>query len=576
MVLYLSATGDTKYVAELLAKKLGDESLDLIKRIRNNDNSVIRSKKPFVICAPIYVSYIPIFLKDFLSRQKFAGNRKVYFVFTSGGGHSGAAGAAAENIVRRKNMLFMGYADVAMPNNYMALKFIPAPSEEKINALLNDARYTILRTAHAIAQGKKIRTRHITYAESLATKALADFWKKHMQPSKAFYTTDKCIGCGKCVSVCPLNNIVLDNGRPVWKASCAHCMACIGNCPVEAIEYGSITQTKPKYNVRKYTGKNSNSSGTALLRRSGFVSLRPVDNFYQSSLFFPMPVVLVSTLTDDGKTTCGPYSLIAPFYVAGKDYYAFMLECRNSSNTAQNLIKNKKCVINFLPDDGGIFKECVRLGWPGDTPAEKMKDFAFHLEEGHRKAEDPAGAYPKVISEAVQAVECTWVDTLDGAQDDMPLAENADHYELEKYHDFNGITSPYGAHFVLKIEKILMKQKYRDAVVNGVRPADFPPLPVDYGYRDSKNFWYHKHSRMIPELLPQRQTTLSSVRYAADRLQTDVTFTDAALERIANVPRIFLPTVLKGCVKWAEENNVKVIDVKEMEIINDKRSKEKS
>ena len=34
--------------------------------------------------------------------------------------------------------------------------------------------------------------------------------------------------------------------------------------------------------------------------------------------------------------------------------------------------------------------------------------------------------------------------------------------------------------------------------------------------------------------------------------------------------------ILKGCVKWAEENNVKVIDVKEMEIINDKRSKEKS
>ena len=81
---------------------------------------------------------------------------------------------------------------------------------------------------------------------------------------------------------------------------------------------------------------------------------------------------------------------------------------------------------------------------------------------------------------------------------------------------------------------------------------------------------------MIPELLPQRQTTVSSVRYAADRLQTDVRFTDEALGKIANVPRIFLPTVLKNCVKWAEENNVKVIDVKEMEIINDKRSKEKS
>ena len=137
---------------------------------------------------------------------------------------------------------------------------------------------------------------------------------------------------------------------------------------------------------------------------STFQELRIVDNFYQTSLFYPMPAVLVSTLTDDGKTTCGPYSLLSPFYVAGKPYYAFMLECRNSSNTAQNLIKHKKCVINFLPDDRKSFKEMVRLGWPGDTPAEKMKDFRFHLEDGLRKAEDPEGTYPQVITEAVQAV----------------------------------------------------------------------------------------------------------------------------------------------------------------------------
>ena len=308
---------------------------------------------------------------------------------------------------------------------------------------------------------------------------------------------------------------------------------------------------------------------------STFQELRIVDNFYQTSLFYPMPAVLVSTLTDDGKTTCGPYSLLAPFYVAGKPYYAFMLECRNSSNTAQNLIKHKKCVINFLPDDRKSFKEMVRLGWPGDTPAEKMKDFRFHLEDGLRKAEDPESTYPQVITEAVQAVECTWVDTLDNAQDDGPIPEGMDHYELSKYHDFNGITTPYGAHFVLKIDKILMKEQYRNAIINGVKSWDFPHLPVDYGYRDSKNFWYHKHRRLLPELLPQRQTTVASVRYAADRLQTDVQFTDAALEKLVKVPRVFLPTALKGCVKWAEENGVKVIDVREMEIINDKRSKEK-
>ena len=308
---------------------------------------------------------------------------------------------------------------------------------------------------------------------------------------------------------------------------------------------------------------------------SKFKELRPVDNFYQTSLFFPMPAVLVSTLTKDGVTTCGPYSLLFPFYVAGKEHYAFMLECRNSSNTAQNIILNKKCVINFLPDDRKTFKELVRLGWPGDSPTEKMKDFRFHLEDGLRKTEDPDGMYPQVVSEAVQAVECTWMDALDGADKDGLLPEGTDHYELEKYHDFNGITTPYGAHFVLRIDKILMKERYWNAIVKGVKSADFPPLPVDYGYRDSKNFWYHKHRRVLPELLPQRQTTVDSVRYAADRLQTDVVFTDAALAKLVKVPRVFLPTVLKGCVRWAEENQVKIIDEREINIINDKRAKEK-
>lgn len=308
---------------------------------------------------------------------------------------------------------------------------------------------------------------------------------------------------------------------------------------------------------------------------SSFKDLRVVDNFYQTSLFFPMPVVLIGTLTDEGKTTFGPYSLLAPFYVAGKDYYAMLLECRNSSNTAQNLIKHKKCTINFLPDDRKYFKETVRLGWPGDKPEEKMKDFNLKLEDGLRKEEDPAGTYPQVIKQAFQVIECTWVDTLDNAQDTRPLNAGEDHYDLETYHDFNGITTPFGAHFVLRIDHILMKKRYYNTIVNGVKASGFPRVPVDYGYRDSKNFWYTKHRRPIPELLPMRETTVASVRYAADRLQTDIEFTDEALAMLVKVPRVFLPTVLKGCVKWAEENNVKKIDVQEMQTINDKRSKEK-
>lgn len=306
---------------------------------------------------------------------------------------------------------------------------------------------------------------------------------------------------------------------------------------------------------------------------SSFKDLRIVDNFYQTSAFFPMPTVLIGTLTEEGLTTLGPYSLVQPYYIAGKDYYAMLLCCRNSSNTAQNLLRNGKCTINFITDKKKYFKEAVRLGFPGDKPEEKMKNCIFNFEEGLMAKEHPEEKFPQVITEAYQSFECTWMRNLDNADKDKPGC--LDGYE-GPYHDFNGITSKFGAHFILRIDKILMKPKYYDAIVEGVKAGSFPPVPVDYGYRDSKNFWYTRFRRPRAELLPIREASLESVRYAADRIDDKIKFTDEACAMMIKVPRIFLPTALKGCVAWARENGVTLITAEHMKIINDKRSKEKN
>ncbi|MBO5907282.1 MAG: hypothetical protein J6Q85_03940 [Clostridia bacterium] len=305
---------------------------------------------------------------------------------------------------------------------------------------------------------------------------------------------------------------------------------------------------------------------------SSFENLRIVDNFYQTSLFFPMPTVIISTLCEDGSTTLGPYSLVQPYYVAGKDYYAMLLHCRNSSNTAQNILRNGKCTLNFIDDSPKSFKEAVKLSWPGDKPSEKMPKCNFKLEKSMIE-EQTGEVRPMVLTDAIEAIECTWMRELDGA--DKDLAGELNGYE-GPYHDFNGITSKFGAHFILRVDKILMKKKYSDAIINGVRAKDFPPLPVDYGYRDSKNFWFHRKTRMRAELLQVRRATIESVRYAADRADDKVKFTDEALETILGVPRVFLSLVLKGCVSWAKENGVELITAEHMKIINDKRSKEKN
>ncbi|MDO4500852.1 MAG: flavin reductase [Erysipelotrichaceae bacterium] len=307
---------------------------------------------------------------------------------------------------------------------------------------------------------------------------------------------------------------------------------------------------------------------------SSFKDLRIVDNFYQSSAFFPMPTVCISTVNPDGSLNVGSYSLCFPYYIAGKDRYAMLLECRNNSNTCPNIMRTHKCAINFINDDKASFKEAVRLGFPGPS-AEKMKDLKFKTEKGLADPEDPNR--PLVLSDAFQVFECTWASELEGA--DKFKVEDIDDGHPGPYNDFNGITSKYGAHFILYVDKILMKEKYYNAIVDGVKASDFPPVPVDYGYRDSTNFWYTQFPRWkkpIAEPIPApKEVDLGSIRFAADRIDPNIHFTDDALQNFVKVPRPFLKTVLNGCVDWAKANGVTEITDKEVKIINDKRNAEK-
>ncbi len=49
---------------------------------------------------------------------------------------------------------------------------------------------------------------------------------------------DTCIGCGACIGVCPVVALELnDSGKAVCNDdTCIDCGACVGTCPVSAIE----------------------------------------------------------------------------------------------------------------------------------------------------------------------------------------------------------------------------------------------------------------------------------------------------------------------------------------------------
>ena len=254
MVLYYSATGNTEFIAQELAKRLDDECVNLLPRIKSGNNSILRSEKPFVVCAPTIVCEMPRFLNAYLKKQDFLGSRDVYFIFTSGG-YCGCGGLLAKKIFDKKRMRFHGYTEFRMPRNYVASDAYPQNSPEEIEERITESVGRLDGVAEIIASGRELEAeRKVQFWETVVTVPFNPVWAKFKLTAKDFYTTDKCIGCGKCERLCPLNNISLKDKKPVWGNSCTHCMACIGNCPTQAIEYGEITQKEgqEKYNFSKY------------------------------------------------------------------------------------------------------------------------------------------------------------------------------------------------------------------------------------------------------------------------------------------------------------------------------------
>jgi Pyruvate/2-oxoacid:ferredoxin oxidoreductase delta subunit len=60
--------------------------------------------------------------------------------------------------------------------------------------------------------------------------------------AKVMFSSNKCVGCGRCARFCPNNAIQMRNigakKRPYWTYHCENCMRCMGYCKKEAVEAG--------------------------------------------------------------------------------------------------------------------------------------------------------------------------------------------------------------------------------------------------------------------------------------------------------------------------------------------------
>ena len=244
MILYFSGTGNSEYAAKRIGQVINDDVIDLFEKIRSRNFAAMHSNSPWVVVAPTYAWRLPRIVQEWLENTELCGSRDIYFVMTCGD-NIGNAGKYLKPLCAAKALHYLGSFAVTMPENYLAM--FSTPTEEQALQIVQQAEGEIDKAACLIKSGREFPQPAITFKDSLNSGLVNDVFYPMFVHAKKFYATDACISCAKCVKVCPLNNIRLENGKPVWGNSCTHCMACICRCPSEAIEYGEHSKGMPRY-----------------------------------------------------------------------------------------------------------------------------------------------------------------------------------------------------------------------------------------------------------------------------------------------------------------------------------------
>lgn len=244
MILYFTGTGNSAAAADIIAEKTGDSLISLNKRIKENDISELNSETPFVVCAPTYAWRIPHIVEKHLNKTVLKGSKKIYFVMTCGD-ENGNADKYLKRFCAAKELEYMGCTEIKMPENYIAM--FDSPSDEKAKSIIEKAIPDINAAAELIIAGKGLPEKKPGVTDKLKSGIVNTLFYSLCVKADSFRATEKCISCGKCEKICPLNSIKITDGKPEWGKNCTHCMACIARCPAEAIEYGKKSVGQNRY-----------------------------------------------------------------------------------------------------------------------------------------------------------------------------------------------------------------------------------------------------------------------------------------------------------------------------------------
>lgn len=244
MIIYFTGTGNSKFVADFLADHLQDDCISMNAVMKHNEQLKCRSDKPYIFVAPIYAWRFPQIVEKTMRNASLSGNQKVYCIGTMGS-QTGRTDQYVRKIVEEKDMEFMGFTGVAMPNNYVITSVMP--TVEEVDAILKNVIPKLQDICKKISSEMQLKKSDRTPLAGLLSGVVNTGFSRYMVSAKNYVVSDKCVSCRKCEQICPLNNVQMQDGKPIFGDACINCYACIHHCPVQAIDIKGKTEKHGRY-----------------------------------------------------------------------------------------------------------------------------------------------------------------------------------------------------------------------------------------------------------------------------------------------------------------------------------------
>lgn len=198
--------------------------------------NAVAEDNEIVFAYPVYYSNIPKIARDFIEENRTLWQGKCVFVIATMGLFSGDGSGVSARLFKKFGAEISGGLHLKMPDCIGDVALLKKPSDEN-SKVISLAAQKIDIAAKRYRNGKPPHE-GLSVFHHIAGLFGQRLWfggKVKNYAALPKIDDEKCVGCGACERLCPMENIKVRNGKALSGNICTMCYRCFSECPKQAI-----------------------------------------------------------------------------------------------------------------------------------------------------------------------------------------------------------------------------------------------------------------------------------------------------------------------------------------------------